>query len=193
MVWSRVPLRHCLQAIDLVPSQGSLGSNDGTGVVMPWPAFVLMIIQKVWLMYGPTLHVCTFPWKPIVWNSKLLKPHFHRNTLLHQSFWACSVLSLCPEAPYPVPPPNMYSHFFLGRWPSFYIDPIHALWPISGPSTPTKSSLFTPALWHFHCFSSSLVLIACLFGTCPHLPSIQWCAGKCLKTSSLREGENADL
>lgn len=86
MVWSRVPLRHCLQAVDLVQSQGSLGSNDGTEVVMPWPAFVLMIIQKVWLMYGPTLHVCTFPWKPIVGNSKLLKPHFHTNSLLHPSF-----------------------------------------------------------------------------------------------------------
>lgn len=79
-----------------------------------------------------------FPGNPLY---ELLNQIFIENPLLHQEYFsgACSVLSLCPEAPFPVQPPNMYFHLLPDRWPSFYSDPM----PTSASSTSMRSSLST--------------------------------------------------
>ena len=85
MGWSRVPLRHCLQAVDLVQIQEVPGKYwwgwGGYATVffcLNDPCRKLgqyMVLHCMYaLFYGNTL-IC---------NSKLLKSNFQRNTLLHQ-------------------------------------------------------------------------------------------------------------
>lgn len=145
-------------------------------------------------MYGPTLHVCTFLWKPIVWNPKLLKSNFHRNTSVSR------ILLLNVFCPLTVPrgasscSTSKHALLFSSRQMTFFLyRSTHALWSISVPTTFTKSLLSTPAPCDLCFFSCSLVLVAWLFiWYLSHLPSIQCCADKYLITASLGEGESPD-
>lgn len=147
MDWSGVPLRYCLQGVDMIQSQeiprkhfqgwgGILSASCSCNIAR----FCLLMILKYKLGHYMGLHcLCV-----LFYGDTLCEILNFRNRISwkHSSTTRILLLSTC--SPLTVPT-SEHELMFSPRWIAFILHRSYSFfWSISGPISSSKSSLFTP-------------------------------------------------